>query len=149
MFVPEIPDFDAEEVRAGLTLAMNVGLPVQLEDRPTFVFPSEITDTGIARDLEGVPFDWKGDRTPTGPDTTYQVPCGIEYIDDTGKVEAFGQMSPSRVILSILDEDYALIEGFSYVVIGGVKYHYQRTEPPIGLVSVGVYQVHCRADDEG
>jgi hypothetical protein len=147
---PRISGFNANEVRAGLRLAMEVGLPPDIADQPVFVFPGEIVDDGLERDAEGTPLDWRATKQ-RGPDETVQVPCAIEYMDGygDGNIENFGVVMPSRVALTFLDEDYVEIRGFSYVMIGGNRYNYQRTEPPIGLVSVGVWRVHVRSDDEG
>lgn len=147
-FDPQIAGFNADEVRAGLTLAMNIGMPVELEEQPVFVFPGGILADGSKRDSAGVPFDWEAGRDRS-PDVTVQVPCAIEYVDGAGKLEGFGVVAPSKLVLTLLDVDHAQIEGFSYVVIAGNKYNYRKTAPPLGLVSVGVYQVHVESDDEG
>lgn len=145
---PRIEGFDAAEVRAGLHLAMQVGLPTDVADQPTFVFPAQFV-TGQPSDPEGTPYAWDAPRTRAGADTTFQVPCAIEYVDGEGKIENFGVIAPSRVILTLLDVDYEIIVGFSYCVIGGNRYFYRRTETPLGLVSVGVFRIHCQSDDEG
>lgn len=146
---PQIAGFDPEEVRAGLHLAMQIGLPVDFADQPTFVFPGGYVEADVdQRDSEGTPFDYRNTRTKR-PDRTYQVPCAIEYVDGEGKIENFGLIAPSKVVLTLLDQDHEIIMGFSYVVIGGNRYTYRRTETPLGLVSVGVYRVHCQSDDEG
>ena len=146
---PQIDGFDPDEVRDGLRLAMAVGLPAEVADQPVFVFPPTPVDTGDDTDGNGVPFDWRAGRAAAGAPTTFQVPCAIEYIDGQGKIENFGLMAPTRLLLTLLDEDYALIKGFSYVVIAGNQYFYAKTRPPLGLVSVGVWQVEVRTDDEG
>lgn len=128
---------------------MAVGLPVMTADQPTFFMPTTVTgDGGHTLDQQGTPFD------PTYRPVRAQlpgikVPCAIEYKDAAGELSAAGTVSSTGIVLTLLDEDYARIEGFAYVVIGGVKYNYERTNPPEGLVSVGIYAVHCLADDEG
>lgn len=77
------------------------------------------------------------------------MPCAVEYADATGELANFGMVAPTRVIITLLDEDYALVKGFGYVVIGGNKYLYERTEPPLGMVDVTIWRIHCRTDDEG
>lgn len=146
---PLIEGFDASEVRAGLHLAMTIGLPTDIAEQPTFVFPAKTVDTGDDRDAEGTPMDYRLRRTKVGQDSTYQVPCAIEYVDGDGKVAGFGIVSPSKLILNLLDEDYRIIKGFSYCVVAGNRYFYRRTEPPIGLVSIALYRVHVQSDDEG
>lgn len=146
---PRIEGFDADEFRDGIWTAMAVGLPPELEDQPAFVTPAPIFDTGDERDSDGISFDWAKPRARNGKDVVTQVPCAIEYTDMDGKIVNFGMVAASKVVLTLLDNDYELVKGFGYVVIGGNKYSYERTEPPIGMVDVTIWRVHCRTDDEG
>jgi hypothetical protein len=146
---PRIEGFDADAFRDGIWTAMAVGLPPELEDQPAFVIPAAVVDTGDERDVDGVPFDYTKDQAKVGEDTVTQVPAAIEYFDADGILTNFGAIAASKVVLTLLDEDYEAIKGFSYVVIGGNKYAYQRTEPPMGMVDVAIWRVHCRSDDEG
>lgn len=126
---------------------MVFGLPSQANDQPTFYMPQTATSTDPLDD-EGVPFD--PSVTPTYSTLVKKkATCAVEYVDGEGKVENFGVLVPSKVKLTILDQDYAPVRGFHYVVIQGQKYYYQRTEPPVALGNVDVYTVHCRAEDEG
>lgn len=146
---PAIPNFPADAVRAGLRLAMTVGLPVITEEQPTFYFPSTEVLTGDPGDQEGVPFAPTTTvvRTPTA--ASVQVPCAIEYQDGAGKVISIGVIQPAKVVLTFLDEDYEQVKGFQFVVIGASRFFYRRTEPPKGLVTVGLYKIHCFSEDEG
>lgn len=141
-----VPGFNAAEVRAGLRLAMTVGLPPVLEEQPTFFFPREVSNTARA-DESKVPFNPLA-RPALAPPRSVRVPCAIEYFDNQGKIENFGVIVPSKVELTLLDEDHAKVRGFQFVVIGGGRFFYDRTETPLGLVSVGVYVVHCTAEDQ-
>lgn len=144
----QIP-FDADTVRAGIRLAMQVGLPVASDDQPLFVMPTTVTgDVDHNLDSQGTPYDSDFRPTRSTP-ATHRVPCAIEYFDGAGKIEAFGLVAPSHVLLTLLDTEYDVVKGFAYVVIGGNKYWYERTVPPLGLVDIGVWQVRCRSDDEG
>lgn len=142
----QIPDFDAADVRNGLRLAMTVGMPTEAADQPAFYMPVITTADGPT-DQEGIPFSPTGKRT-IPPRVPIKVTCGIEYRDSEGRLENFGNVSPSRVVLELLDEDYAAVEGFEFVVIGGNKFFYRRTEVPLGLVSVGIFRVHCASEGE-
>ena len=66
-----------------------------------------------------------------------------------GLAKRLAPVADPRVALTLLDEEYDQVKGFAYVVIGGNKYHYQRTAPPQGLVSVGIWTIYARTDDEG
>lgn len=141
-----VPGFNADEVRRGLRFAMNVGLPVLAEEQPTFFFPREASADSPA-DQDEVPFGVTGRRT-LAPPRTVRVPCAIEYFDNVGKIENFGVIVPTKLELTLLDQEYVQIKGFQYVVIGGSRYFYSRTQTPMGLVSVGIYIVHVTAEDQ-
>ncbi|HVH54530.1 MAG TPA: hypothetical protein VNA32_10430 [Actinomycetota bacterium] len=143
-----IEGFDADAVRAGLRLAMTVGLPPVEADKPTFYMPRTQPTFTENVDSEGVPFD-PDYRPPWSPPVTKKVSCAIEYVDGEGKMTGFGITAPTKVILTLLDVDYAQVKGFEYVVIGPTRYFYRRTETPKGLVSVGLFKVHCQSEDEG
>ena len=128
---------------------MQVGLPVVANDQPTFFMPTTVTGDGThTLDQLGTPFDPAYRPTRTQP-AGIQVPCGIDYKDAAGNLVAAGSVSATGIVLTLLDEDYVQVQGFAYCVIGGIKYNYQHDEPPRGLVSVGIYTIHCLADDEG
>lgn len=126
---------------------MQVGLPTQSVDQPTFFMPLSMTAVEPI-DQSGTPFD-PGYQPIRQPRKTVKVPCAIEYHDGEGKLENFGVIVPARVKITLLDQDYLAVKGFEYVVIGGIRYFYRRTETPLGLISVGVYTVHCVSEDEG
>lgn len=145
----QITGFNADEVRAGLRLAMQVGLPVEESDRPTFYMPVGWSTDGAHNVSEdGVPFDpdYRPARTSR---RSVQVPAAVEYTDGDGKVEGFGILVPSKVVLTLLDEDYEQIKGFEFVQIAGQRFFYSRTESALALIEVGVWRIHCRSDDEG
>lgn len=141
-----VPGFNAEEVRAGIRLAMTIGLPPVAEDQPTFFFPSVDSSTAPA-DEDAIPFSVTQRRTQSARKQV-RVPCAIEYFDNVGKIENFGLIVPSKVELTLLDQEYVQVKGFEYVVIGGNRYWYSRTAPPNGLVSVGVFTIICTAEDQ-
>lgn len=141
------PGFDADAVRAGLRFAMEFGLPSEAVDQPTFFMPV-VSTTSDEVDAEGVPYD-PGATLTTGTAVRKRVDCAVEYIDGEGKIETFGILNPSKIKLTLLDEEFAQIDGFYYVVIKGQKYYYQRSEPPIALGTVDVHTIYCRSSDEG
>jgi len=128
---------------------MQFGLPEVEADRPTFFLPQTVESTDPL-DGEGVPFD--PDTVPTYDPTTptrKRVKCAVEFKDAPGKIENFGVMVPAEVVLTLLDEEYAQVAGFSFVVIKGQKYYYDFTEPPVALGSINVYTIHCATGDDG
>ncbi len=77
-----------------------------------------------------------------------QVPCAIEYFDREGQPTVFGPVTASKLLITLLDEDYDQVKGCAYVVVGGDRYFYKRTIPPVGLYSVGVYQIVFIAEND-
>lgn len=141
-----VPGFSADDFRSGIRLAMQVGLPPDLEDQPLFVFPRTATNTGPA-DEDGVPFN-PDEKPVLSPLRSVRVQCAVEYDDASSRVENLGLISPSVIKITLLDEEYAQVKGFSYVVIGGDRYNYRLTETPLGLDVVGVWTIHCTAEDD-
>lgn len=146
---PSITGFDADAVRAGLRTAMRVGMPPLSDDQPVFYIPQAQPDQTEPVDEDGVPFDPSFVPTRVPPTKVTGITCSVEYADGEGKLEGFGVIVPSKVKLTFLDEDYAAVQGFEYCVISGRKFLYRRTETTKGLVSVGLFVVHCTAEDEG
>ena len=138
--------FDRASILAGLRKAMEFGAPTRGEDKATFY--KVVTTTGEEpRDEDYVPFDPAVERSVKP--TPIVVPCAVEYVDKADQVETFGAVTSSRVKVTLLDDDYQKVKGFSYVVIGGDKYNYRLTEPVIALGSIDVWTVHVVAEDEG
>lgn len=141
-----IPGFPAGEFRAGIRLAMSLGLPPVESDRPLFVFAPVITNDTPA-DEDGLPFDWSA--TPTvAAGASLRVLCAVEFDDTTGRVENMGVIVPSAVTITLLDEEYQQVKGFHYVQIGTDRYYYRTTQPPLGLDVVGVWSVTCVSEDD-
>lgn len=145
---PRITGFPANDVRAGLRTAFRVGMPPLTPDQPTFYIPVEQPTASESVDADDVPFD-PDYVPPRTPPTAVKVDCSIEYFDGSGKLENFGVVAATKVVLTLLDVDYEQVKGFTYVVISGDRYWYRRTETTHGLVSVGLYKVHCEAEDQG
>jgi len=142
-FIP--PGFNRAEVLAGLHQAMGFGEPTRVEDKATFVSFDQLADD-VATDDDGVPFDANVRRTRTP--RSQQVPCAIEWADVADGRGTFGTIAATKVVLMLLDPDYQKIKGFEYVVIGGDKYLYRETQPPIALGSIDVWMIHVSAEDE-
>lgn len=142
-----IPGFDPDEVRAGLRLAMQVGLPPVSEDQPTFMFDAQTIIEGDT-DGQGTPLDWQELANQVDGKAPVKVPVAIDFLDDAGQVTGFGVTASTRLLLTFLDEEFEKVRGFSHVVLGGNTYRYDKTLPPLGLVSIGIWQVQVRTADE-
>jgi hypothetical protein len=139
--------FDPDEFRTAIHFVQQMAAPEDVEQQATFYFPVPKMAGG---DSEGVPFDiTKPIVPPTPTKAPVRVPCSVKYVDGAGRIENFGLLVPSKVIVTLLDVDYTQVQGFSFVVINGTRYWYSDTEPPTGLCTVTIYNVHCKAEDEG
>lgn len=139
--------FDANAFRTGIRFAMNMGLPTASDDQPVFYFNATLVYNAPVDD-EDVPFDPQATVTRVAPRPVRGIACAIEYVDEQGQEVVFGNVTAARIKVLLLDEEYAKVKGFDYVVLGGEKYVYKTTEAPLGLFDVGVWTVHCTAEDK-
>ena len=139
-------DFNAAEFRDAIAFAMTMGAAVDVGERATFHFPKTLVYNAPA-DGAQVPFDPAATVTASEP-PAIQVNCAIDYFDAENQPTSFGLLSPSRLTITLLDEDYAKVKDSSYVVVHGDRYNYRRTEPPSGLFDVGIYTMHFTAQNE-
>lgn len=142
-YVP--PSFDQARVIEGLHKAMGFGEPNVVGDKTTFWTETATASAG-AKDQEDVPFD-PSVRRPTTK-SSKQVTCALEYNEKSTVVNDYGVSQPSSVTITLLDEDYQQIKGFSWVVAGGNQYFYSETEPPTGMGSIDVWTVHANSRDQ-
>lgn len=138
--------FNSAEFRDSIRFAMEMGAPPDAGERATFHFPSQLVYNAPA-DGDQVPFDPTATVTTTEPPPV-QVDCAIEYFDVENQPTQFGLLAPSRITVTLLDEDYAQVKECSYVVVHGDRYEYRRTNPPTGLFDVGVYTMHFTSQSE-
>lgn len=142
--------FNAKVFRDNIHFVMEMGAPTQDGAQATFYFPTQLVyRTGEQADVdaEGVPFD------PTIPVTRRVLPgvkvlCAVEYQDANGVATDFGIITPSRAVITLLDQDYVKIEGCAYVMLNGERFTYRHTEFPAGLFDVGVFTLHFAAEDQ-
>ena len=141
---PTPPGFNKAEVVSGLHLAMTFGAPNSPDDRATFCWV--VTAPAPDSDDAGVPFSPEARPTKTTRKET--VPCAVDYVDGPDKTERWGTHQRSRLIVTLLDPEWAKVRDFQYVVYGGEKY-LRRTHEVIGLGSLDVHTVYCIAEDQG
>jgi len=139
-------DFDADEFRRNIHAVMTLGAPPKAEEQATFYFAKTLV-YNTPTDDDGIPFDPNATVTETQP-APVKVPCAIEYFDREENPVPFGAVTASKIIVTLLDEDYDVVKTCVAVVVGGDRYFRKRTVPPVGLYSVGVYQIVCVAENE-
>jgi hypothetical protein len=142
------PSFDAARVTEGLHRAMGFGEPTRAADKATFFFRGNQTYIpGTVVDADDVPFDPEIRPTRTNV-ASVLVPCAVEFHERGAMTETFGVVMPTRISITLLDEDYQRVRGFHFVVAGGDKYIYEKTEPPVALGSIDVWTVWAQSEDE-
>ncbi len=139
--------FNQAAFEDGIRLAMAVGLPPIEAERPVFVFTNSTVNTAPA-DAEHVPFDPAATPAVTPGRRVAGIYCAIEYQDAAGQLVNLGVITPSQIVVTLLDDEYRQVEGFDYVEIAGDRYFYRRTEPTIGLADSQIWRIHCRAEDD-
>lgn len=140
-----------KDFRKNIRFAMNMGAPPLVEERATFFFPNVLMyqspDDEADTDESGTPFDPSIPVTQVTPQSV-QVPCSVEYYDAQGVLTDFGMVTPSRAVITLLDEDYAKVKECAYVVLGGERFIYRNTQAPEGLFDVGLYTMHFTAEND-
>jgi hypothetical protein len=140
--------FNPGEFRTAIRDAMNMGLPANVSERATFKWNVERTYT--VADPGDNPYDWNDTPVSTTTHADVQIPVAVEFTARASDAGAnnIGSFDPSRVTLTVLDEDYALVQGADEVLLGGNAYVIRYVAPPLGLFEVTVYQIFAEARDE-
>jgi hypothetical protein len=139
--------FNAREFRTAIRFVYDMAAPPIEGERAIFWFDSQLVYAAPV-DGEDVPFDPQATVTRIPARRVTDVPCGIEYQDANGEEIVFGTVTPSKLVIRFLDQDYLKVKGCNYVTIGPDKYLYKRTEPPSGLFDVGLYAMHFGAEND-
>lgn len=140
------PGFNAGAFRDAIQFAMRVGAAPDPANQVYFHFSSQLT-YNVPTDGANVPFDPHATVTAmTAPPVV--VDCAVEYFDAENQPTSFGLLAPSRLAITLLDEDYEKVKTADYVVCHGDRYDYRRTEPPSGLFDVGLYVMHFTSRSE-
>lgn len=138
--------FDGQAFRDGIHLVQEFFTPG--DQRASFHFSTTPPAPGTA-DSEGVPFDPAVAVSTAESKPPVIAPCSIEYQDVAGGLQNLGYISPSRILVTLLDVDYETVKGFDFVVVNGVRYYYRSTDVPHALGNVTVWSIRCVAEDEG
>lgn len=142
------PAFDPARFRQAIRSTMIMGTPTNTAEQATFRWNPQ-RDYAIDDPADN-PYDWTSTPTTDTLTADVQVPVAVEFsARPAGSTQTqMGEFDTSRAILTILDEDYALIKDADLVLLGGNAYAIQFVSPPMGLFSVTVYQMFCEALDE-
>jgi len=139
------PGFNGDAFRDGIHTVMAMGAPVNASDRATFYLPGTLV-YNVPTDADNVPFDPDAMPVTNEPAAPVVVRCAVEYFDAAGNPTDFGLMVPAKATITVLDEDWAPIENFIYVMLGGERFSRVHVEMPSALFDVGVITVHVASD---
>lgn len=140
------PNFNRAAFVKGIHFAMDMGAPPDSAEQLAFYMPSTLVYNATV-DEDDVPFDPRAvPVTAVRPDPI-KVPAAVEYADASGVYTDLGIITPSRINVTLLDEDYRKIKGCVFCILKGVKYMYRHTEAPQGLFDVGIYVLAFVAED--
>lgn len=140
--------FNPAEFRDAIKFAMHMGLPEDTQERATFIWTPQKTYSRT--DAAGRPLRWTDTPVTNVTHEDVQVDVAVEfqrYSSGEGQT-SLGDFHTTSVTLTVLDEDFALIEGADKVLLGGNTYTIEYVAPPVGLFDVTVYQIYLRAEDE-
>lgn len=139
-------DFDSTVFRREIKNVMKMAAPTAVEERVTFLF-DDVKTYSTPTDPSGRPYTLNASAASVESTDSVQVDCAVEIVDRVPSGTPIGEFNNPRAIITVLDEDYALIEGSSKCLIGGNTYTVNYINP-IGLFDVTVYQIHTQARDE-
>lgn len=142
------PRFNAATFRTAIRNAMTMGLPGTTADRATFQWTSRSTYT--RQDLDHNPYSWVAPPVTTTSHADVLIPVAWEFSarPTSSQQTDVGEFDATRVVITILDVDYALIVGADKVLLGGNAYEISFVAPPVGLFDVTVYTMYAVAEDE-
>jgi hypothetical protein len=146
-----IPGFPAAAVRENLRIPMRLGMPVDPAQWPEFVrVPAPAASAGV--DANGYAWDPEAQPAPAAEERV-RVLCAMESDAPGERIENFGTRQPDVLVITLLDEEYRQIEGFTYVnifpTLGGppVRYHYRKVRLRTALDTVEVWQIEVSTED--
>lgn len=143
--------FDKAAFTKAIHFVMDMAAPPLLEEQAVFIKASvlvyNVNGLPAYADQEGVPFDPNSTVTRAQP-APVRVHCAVEYQDSNGVPTDFGLVTPSRAVITVLDQEYALIKDSVAVILKGERFNYRHTEFPTGLFDIGIYSLHWVAQDQ-
>jgi hypothetical protein len=134
--------FNADAFRTAIRTAMTMGSPNQTSEKATFRWTR--AQTFNPQDPANRPYRWtQAPVTDTTPDPVVLDNVAVEFATNrAGAGTAVGEFVPLRATVTLLDEEYALVQGADQVELGGDTYEITVTTA-LALFEVDVYQMYC------
>lgn len=140
------PGFNATAFRNIIRQTMLMGAPEDEALRATFKWTTQKTYTQAGP--SGRPYDLHASPTTSTAHADVQIPVAIEFKGGGGTDTSVGQFQDANAEITVLDEDYELIEGADKLTLGGNTYIIDFVKPPDGLFGVTVFTIFAHAQDE-
>lgn len=149
-------DFDNEGFKRAIRFAMQMGKNPEEDRRPKFVRRSSTVTYWLNNvELSSAP-RMDRDGKPLNPDievrrpadTFLEVDCAIEVVKADAEELPVGNFRPTKIIVTLLAEQYAEVEGCREMVYNGDRYVFGYEPESNGLFDVGVYSLIWYAKDE-
>lgn len=140
--------FSASTFRNAIKFAMQMGSPNSTSEKVTFKWV--VQKEYAQEDVIDRPYDWTSTPTSTVTHADVIVDCAVEFGRVAGNItdrNPVGDFDSVRATITVLDEDFALVDGADLVSIGGDSYVIEYVQP-LALFDVDVYQIHAVAVDE-
>ena len=132
---------------------MVMGLPETDAHKPTFYFDRVVE--WERHDREDSPWDFGDSPTVETQRSPVRPICAYEFFSPLGRQGAYptevGDFNPTTLIVTLLDDEWASVRGFSYVTVGPTaeRWLFRYWRPSYSLGNFPVYQIHCSAEGVG
>ena len=149
-------DFDNEGFRQAIRFAMQMGTNPDPDRRPIFIRKGRGATywkggvelvTAPRLDRDGEPLDPEIEVRRVA-DEQISVDCAIEVDRADAEELPVGNFRPTKVIVTLLDEQYELVKDCRELAYNGDKYLYGYEPESNGLFEVGIYTMVFYAIDE-
>jgi hypothetical protein len=140
--------FNPNTFRDAIRFVYTMAAPPDPDRQVVFHFEGTTSWSHPEIDSDNVPFDPTARKTTTVTKPPIKVPCQVESAEDNGDDTPFGTVIATRIIITLLDEDYAKVEDCTFVVFDGDKYIRELIAAPIGLFNVGLHSIVFIAEND-
>ena len=142
------PDFSKTVVEDAIRFAMRMGAAPDPTQRATFLFRQVRTyPPGTLLDAEGTPLDPNVRAEVTTPDPV-TVDCAVEFERATPEELPTGVRIPTRLVITLLENEYQQVRTAVRVRIGSDRYQIAYELPVVGLFDMAVHQIVAYAESE-
>jgi hypothetical protein len=149
--------FDKTGFEHAIRFAMQMGTPNDPDRAPVFIKKvttltyfegsTEVAASSLRLDRDGRPLN-PNIRVQKAADQSVTVDCAIEVARADADELPVGSFRPTKVIATLLDDDYALIDGCRELRYNGDTYIYGYEPEAYGLFDAGVHTIVFYALDE-